>query len=135
MDKVSGASGKPDRAAGLRPQPASQSSQSSIPSALASLDNAIDVLGDLSALLDRHFEQQASDLAAALAMGGVRVFVDQALGPWEFTLSVGPKMWERLRVLTAQGTETGTAETEGLGPKDDGPVGEADAPNLRNSDD
>jgi len=36
---------------------------------------------------------------------------------------------EALERLFAQGTETGTAETVGLGPKDDGPVGNADAPN------
>lgn len=38
-----------------------------------------------------------------------------------------PKLQEVLRKALTQGTETGTAETEGLGPKDDGPVGEADA--------
>lgn len=31
-------------------------------------------------------------------------------------------------LAAAQGTEAGTAETEGLGPKDDGPVAEGDAP-------
>ncbi len=30
--------------------------------------------------------------------------------------------------LQASGMETGTAETEGLGPKDDSPVGEAETP-------
>jgi hypothetical protein len=35
---------------------------------------------------------------------------------------------DRVAALEAQGTEAGTAETAGLGPKDDGPVGSADAP-------
>lgn len=39
-----------------------------------------------------------------------------------------PSHWMPLPPPPAQGTDAGTAETEGLGPKDDGPVAEGDAP-------
>jgi hypothetical protein len=47
-------------------------------------------------------------------------FYDWLHGPYETVVH---------KARNAQGTETGAAETEGLGPKDDGPVPEGDAPN------
>ena len=56
---------------------------------------------------------------------------------WSECLAYAEKEWELayrdgqfVDLPDAQGTEAGTAETEGLGPKDDGPVAESDAPNL-----
>lgn len=127
MKQNMGASSDEDRAA--TPSGPSQSSVVSgtagIPSAIASLDKAMESLNELAAIAEESQRQQVAELQHLIATSGVPVFCSHNLPSDGVTILVGEALW---KLLLAQGTEAGTAATAKTGAVHDGPVGNADAP-------